>query len=50
MTVQEKAELIIKDIKSQKGKNPIRIFKKIETIRQIIEPQISSRAVKKVEV
>lgn len=29
MTIQEKAELIIKDIKLEEGTNPIRIFKKI---------------------
>ena len=29
MTVQEKAELIIKDIKLERGTNPIQIFKKI---------------------
>ena len=29
MTIQDKAELIIKDIKLEKGTNPIQIFKKI---------------------
>ena len=29
MTIQEKAERIIKDIKKEKGNNPIQIFKKI---------------------
>lgn len=29
MTIQEKAELIIRDIKKEEGKNPIRIFKNI---------------------
>ena len=29
MTIQEKAELIIKDIKKEKGNNPIQIFKRI---------------------
>ena len=29
MTVHEKAELIIKDIKSENGTNPVHIFKKI---------------------
>ena len=29
MTIQEKAELIIRDIKKEKGTNPIRIFKNI---------------------
>jgi len=29
MTVNEKAELIIKDIKSEEGVNPVRIFKRI---------------------
>ena len=29
MTIQEKAERIIKDIKKEKGNNPIQIFKRI---------------------
>ena len=29
MTIQEKAELILKDIKKEKGNNPIQIFKRI---------------------
>ena len=29
MTIQEKAERIIKDIKKEKGNNPIQIFKNI---------------------
>ena len=29
MSIQEKAELIIKDIKKEKGNNPIQIFKRI---------------------
>lgn len=29
MTIQEKAERIIKDIKKEKGNNPIQIFRRI---------------------
>lgn len=29
MTIQEKAELILKDIKKEKGNNPIQIFKRM---------------------
>lgn len=36
MTIQAKAERIIKDIKKEKGNNPIQIFKRIAEELQIM--------------
>ena len=40
MTIQEKAELIIRDIKKEEGKNPIRIFKNIAKKEYTKTPQV----------